>query len=89
VPRSHVIVRNPDSPVERHQSVEENTEYETLLTKEDMGGVSAQGSVGTTRVMDLLKELETARKESSEKSGFKVESNNDPQNSKSVLGNKK
>ncbi len=54
-----------------------------------MGGVSAQGSVGTTRVMDLLKELETARKESSEKSGFKVESNNDPQNSKSVLGNKK
>jgi len=89
VPRSHVIVRNPDSPVERHQSVEENTEYETLLTKEDMSGVSAQGSVGTTRVMDLLKELETARKESSEKSGFKVESNNDPQNSKSVLGNKK
>ena len=89
VPRSHIIVRNPASPVERQQNVEENTEYETLLTKEDMGGSSAQGSVGTTRVMDLLKELETARKERSEQSGFKVESKDEPQNSKSVLGNKK
>ncbi len=89
VPRSHIIVRNPNSPIERIQNTEENTEYETLLTKEDMGGVSAQGNVGSNRVMDLLKELETARKERSDQSGFKMETKNEPQNSKSVLGNKK
>lgn len=89
VPRSHIIVRNPASPVERIQNTEETTEYETLLTKEELGGTSAQGSVGSTRVMDLLKELETARKESSEQSGFKMETKAEPQNSKSVLGSKK
>lgn len=89
VPRSHIVVRNPASPVERVQNTEENVEYEALLTNEDLGGTSAQGSVGTTRVMDLLKELETARKEGSKQSGFKMETNIESQNSKSVLGNKK
>ena len=37
--------------------------YEAKLTKEDMGGESAQNNVGENRVMDLLKELEAARKD--------------------------
>ena len=34
-----------------------------MLATEDMGGESAQESVGDSRVMNLLKELEVARKE--------------------------
>ncbi len=86
---SHIVVRNPNEPLERIQKIEEKETYEPLLSNPDMGGISAQGSVGSARVMDLLKELETARKESSNQSGFKMESKDEPQNSKSVLGNKK
>jgi hypothetical protein len=63
VPHSHVTVRGEFDPIEEQQSKEEPTEYTTLLTTEDMGGESAQESVGNSRVMELLKELETARKE--------------------------
>ena len=35
-----------------------------MLTKEDMGGESAQQNVGQNRVMDLLKELDKVKKES-------------------------
>jgi hypothetical protein len=63
IPHSHVTVRGEFDPIEEQQSKEETTEYETLLTKEDMGGESAQDSVGPSRIMELLKELETARKE--------------------------
>ena len=63
VPQSHIIVRNPNEPQELYQNEKENTVYEPILTKEDMGGESAQKSVGENRVMDLLKELEKARKE--------------------------
>ncbi len=63
VPQSHIIVRNPNEPQERYQETQENNPYETILTKEDMGGESAQSSVGASRVMDLLKELEKAQKE--------------------------
>ena len=34
-----------------------------MLNTEDMGGESAQKDAGGNRVMDLLKELEVARKE--------------------------
>jgi hypothetical protein len=61
--QSHIIVRNPNEPQELYQERKEPETYETLLTKEDMGGESAQQSVAGNRVMDLLKELETARKE--------------------------
>jgi len=61
--QSHVIVRNPNEPQERYQEKTKETKYETLLTKEDLGGESAQKSVGSGHVMDLLKELEKARKE--------------------------
>jgi hypothetical protein len=56
-------VRNPNEPQERYQETQENNPYETILTKEDMGGESAQKSVGASRVMELLKELEKAQKE--------------------------
>ena len=41
----------------------DDKEYEIMLTKEELESESAQDSVGENRVMDLLKELETARKE--------------------------
>ena len=63
VPHSHLIVRGEFDPVERQQSETTDEPYEAKLTTEDMGGDSAQGEVGGARVMDLLKELETARKE--------------------------
>ena len=63
VPHSHVTVRGEFDPIEEQQAQEEADEYQTMLTTEDMGGVSAQESVGANRVMELLKELETARKE--------------------------
>jgi hypothetical protein len=63
VPRGYVKVRTPGDPVEAQQTTDKEETYEVKLTQEDMGGESAQGSVGTNRVMDLLKELETARKE--------------------------
>lgn len=62
-----IMVRRADEPLERYQEdmpkEGEVVEYETLLTKEDMGGTSAQERVGDNRVMELLKELEQARKE--------------------------
>jgi len=63
IDHTHIIVRVPGEPVELDQSAQEDTEYEPLLATEDMGGASAQEAVGGNRVMDLLKELETARKE--------------------------
>lgn len=60
---SHVIVRNPNEPQELYQQETAEKEYIAKLTVEDLGGESAQQSVGSSRVMDLLKELESARKE--------------------------
>jgi len=63
VEKTKIIVRNANEPVERIQNLETEEVYEPMLTKEDMGGESAQSNVGKNRVMDLLKELESARKE--------------------------
>lgn len=85
VPASHVIVRNPEEPQELYQEKKEDTEYETMLTQEDMGGESAQADVGSTRVMDLLKELEKAKKEDGDKD-YKAETPaDDKMNNKAVL----
>lgn len=65
VKQSHIIVRNPTEPQELYQQETTDTEYVAKLTIEDLGGESAQASVGTNKVMDLLKELESARKERS------------------------
>lgn len=61
--RTHVMVRTPNAPQEEYQKQEEPTEYTTLLKTEDMGGTSAQDSVGQNRVMELLKELEKSKKD--------------------------
>ena len=63
VDQAYIIVRKPGDMQEKYQEMPEDTTYETKLTTEDMGGDSAQESVGGNRVMDLLKELEVARKE--------------------------
>ena len=67
VPQSHIIVRNPNEPQELYQQEKDETQYVAKLTQEDMGQAEgdAQANVGPGRVMDLLKELETARKERS------------------------
>lgn len=65
IDQSYIIVRKPGEPQEEYQAESEQTEYEVKLTQEDMGGESAQESVAGNRVMDLLKELEVARKERS------------------------
>jgi len=61
--QSHIMVRNMNAPQEVYQEIDEGP-YDIKLTKEDMGGESAQDKVGDSHVMDLLKELEKARKES-------------------------
>jgi hypothetical protein len=88
VHESHIAVKNPNHPLEEQNKQETDTTYETLLTKEDLGGESAQNSVGNNRIMDLLKELETARKERADSTdGFKAEAmKEEPQNTKSAMG---
>ena len=90
VPPYNVIVRNPNEPQELYQEEKDSNEYEVLMTKEDMGGESGQKDVGTNRVMDLLKELETARKDKvnpieNVKPGESKDIG-DAENSKSVIG---
>jgi len=63
VPQSHIIVRNPNEPQELYQQEDSKEEYVSKLTVEELGGESAQEEAGGARVMNLLKELETARKE--------------------------
>jgi hypothetical protein len=65
VPQSHIIVRNPNEPQELYQQEAKDETYIAKLTVEDMGGADGQPKVGQNRVMDLLKELELARKDSS------------------------
>jgi len=63
VDQAHIIVRGANDPREEYQDTKDDAPYEAMLDKEDMGGESAQESVGGNRVMELLKELETTRKE--------------------------
>lgn len=65
VSESCFVVRRTDEPLELYQGgmTDEDKPYEALLDTEEMAGESAQESAGGNRVMDLLKELETARKE--------------------------
>ena len=61
--RDNIIVRNVNEPQEMYQNIKDEGPYVTKLETEDMGGESAQEDVGGSRVMSLLKELETARSE--------------------------
>lgn len=63
VDQSYIIVRGANDPREEYQEVKDDAPYEAMLTTEEMGGETAQADVAGDRVMSLLKELETARKE--------------------------
>lgn len=90
ISQSHVIVRNPNEPQELYQQETPEDEYVAKLTIEDMGGESAQQDVGANRVMELLKELETARKERNDYMANapmgKSKDIGDVENTKSVIG---
>ena len=91
VAHTHLNVRVPGEPVELDQQQKMPEVYDPLLTKEDMGGESAQDSVGGQRVMNLLKELEVARKEAKYspiagvKAGDQADITNE-ENAQSVVG---
>lgn len=63
VPESHVIVRNPNEPQEGYQEEKSDAPYEAKLNTAYEDAKEEQKSAGTQRVMELLKELEKARKE--------------------------
>jgi hypothetical protein len=91
IDQAYIIVRNAGDPREEYQEIKDDAPYEAMLTKEDMGGESAQENVAGNRIMSLLKELETARKEN-EHSGAEGapvgESSDigDTENTKAVVG---
>ncbi len=65
VERASVIVRTKQDPRIDYQTQEDETNYQSKLDTLEMeqADPDAQNTVGTNRVMDLLKELEEARKE--------------------------
>lgn len=91
ISHSYLIVRGEGDPIELQQTEEseDNAPYEAILTQEDMGGESAQDAVGENRVMDLLKELESARQEDGIDYNAPVGDSKDitpTENSKSIIG---
>ena len=91
VDKSKIVVRNPHGPVNMQQEeakkADKETTYSPLLADPNLESSSAQNDVGESRIMELLKELEKARKERSDQSDFKVESPKEStENAKSVLG---
>lgn len=93
IERTAIIVRTKQDPRIDYQEQTEEDPYVAKLTVEDMGGESAQDSVGSNRVMDLLKELESARKDRDNDPLADVKSGNqkdisDKENTKSPIGSK-
>ena len=91
IDQAYVIVRNLGDPREEYQETKDDAPYESMLTKEDMGGESAQDNVSGNRIMSLLKELETVRKENehSGSEGAPVGESSDigdTENTKAVIG---
>ena len=81
VPKSHLIVRNANAPQEEYQAEKENKPYETKLETPEMeqAAANAQELTGTSRAMDLLKELESYRAEREVKSDGGTTKDNQPQ----------
>lgn len=64
VDHSHIRVRNLADPLNvAIENAKPTGKYVPLLNTTELGGESGQALVGQNRVMDLLKELETAKKE--------------------------
>jgi hypothetical protein len=60
----NIMVRAPGEMLEQYQdNATTDAPYETALTTEELPSTDGQGSVGESRVMELLKELEKVRKE--------------------------
>lgn len=86
---SKITVRNAHGPVNRQEETDgDDSPYEALITKEELDCESAQESVGDSRVMELLKELEKARNERDMgDSGFSIEEPKaEAENTKSMIG---
>ena len=59
----YVRVNAPGHDIDVLQEPADDKPYEAILNTEDMGGEDGQQLAGGNRVMDLLKELEDARKD--------------------------
>ena len=59
----YVRVNAPGHDIDVLQDPADDKPYEAILNTEDMGGEDGQQLAGGNRVMDLLKELEDARKD--------------------------
>jgi len=95
IDRANVIVRNVNDPIDSYQETGDGSPYVSKLETLEMeqADPKAQNTVGTNRVMDLLKELETARKEQEYDPIAEVKSGNqkdisDKENSVSPIGSK-
>ena len=87
VEQSHIIVRNANEAqeIEQQEMAKQPETYTPKIGSEIEEGESAQESVGDSRVMSLLKELETARKEAGDKT-YNMENQTEAQNNKSAVG---
>ena len=65
IPRERIHVRSAQDPinVSYEKTAPKSETYKSLLDTFELNGESAQNMAGQNRVMDLLKELEIARKE--------------------------
>jgi hypothetical protein len=63
--RSNVIVKTDSDPRNEYDEIKDEDPYQSKLETAEMGQADpkAQDQVGSGRVMELLKELETSRKE--------------------------
>lgn len=95
VDRASVIVRTKEDPRIEYQEQSEDEPYVARLDTPEMeqADPKAQETVGANRVMDLLKELETARKEKENDPIAGIEPGkttdiSDKENTKSPVGSK-
>ena len=63
ITHSHIIVRGEHDPIEEYQGEIDDSPYESKLNTVELESESAQQDVAGARIMDLLKELETAKAE--------------------------
>lgn len=65
IPRAYIHVRSAQDPINvtYETGAPKSETYKSLLDTVELGGDSAQNMAGQNRVMELLKELEVARKE--------------------------
>ena len=63
IDEKYVRVNTPGHDIDVLQEPASDEPYEAMLNTEDMGGEDGQQLAGGNRVMDLLKELEDARKD--------------------------